>query len=313
MSIAYIQRSEDFVADKIFPVLPVKKQSDRYFVYEKDYWFRTEAQQRAPATESAGSGFQIDNTPTYFCPKWAVHQDIDDDTRQNADEPVDLDRDATMFVTQQLLLRREIQFMKHYFTPSTWQGYKVAGTAQDFVPSVKWNAANSNPMADVDVLMNAIKSQTGFKPNTLTVSEDVMFALRNNASVLDRIKYTQKGIVTADLLASLFGVQKFLVAGAVLNSSPEGVAGSNPAGGSFNYLINNQFLLTYAAPAPSVLQPSAGYIFSWTGLLGAGAYGNRIKRFRIEPIESDRVEGEMAFDQKMVGPDLGALGTSVLA
>jgi hypothetical protein len=53
------------------------------------------------------------------------------------------------------------------------------------------------------------------------------------------------------------------------------------------------------------LQPSGGYIFSWTGYLGAGPAGNRIKRFRIEQIASDRIEGEMAFDAKLVAPDLG--------
>ena len=56
ISQAYIQDSADFVADKIFPVVPVQKQSDRYFVYTKGDWFRDEAQIRAPATESAGGG-----------------------------------------------------------------------------------------------------------------------------------------------------------------------------------------------------------------------------------------------------------------
>lgn len=313
ISIAYIQKAEDFIADKIFPVVPVQKQSDRYFVYDKDYWFRTQAEKRAPGSESAGSGFKIDNTPTYFCDKWAHHMDIDDDTRANADEPIDMDRDATLFVTQNLMLRREIQFVQKYFAANTWQGYKPGGTVQDFVPSIKWDAANSNPLADIDFLKSQMKSQTGFKPNVLTVAEDVYFALRNNPVIVDRIKYTQRGILTEELLAQLFDVQKFLVAGAVLNGSPEGVNGSNPQGGSFNYLVANSFLLTYAAPAPSILQPSAGYIFSWQGLFGAGAQGNRIKRFRIEPIESDRIEGEMAFDMKQVGLDLGIYGTSVLA
>ncbi len=37
---------------------------------------------------------------------------------------------------------------------------------------------------------------------------------------------------------------------------------------------------------------------------GSGAFGNRIKRFRIERIESDRVECELAFDTKVVSADL---------
>ena len=317
ISVAYIQRAQDFVADKVFPIVPVMKQSDRYFVYTKDYWFRTGAARRAPSTESAGGGFHVDNTPNYFCDVWAWHQDVDDQSRANADEPVDLDRDATLFVTQNLLLRREIQFVTKFIAASIWQGYKISGTATDFQPNVNgkgfWDSSTSNPMQDIDFLKQAIKSQTGFLPNTLVVADDVFFALRNNASVLDRIKYTQRGIVSEELLAALFGVEKFLVASAVLNTAPEGFAGSNPAGGSFGFLVVNSFLLVYANPAPSILQPSAGYIFSWQGLFGAGAQGNRIKVFRMEHLESDRIEGEMSFDMHQVGLDLGVYGKNVLS
>lgn len=317
ISIAYIQRAQDFVADKVFPIVPVMKQSDRYFVYTKDYWFRSGAAKRAPATESAGGGFEIDNTPTYFTDVWAWHQDVADQTRTNTDTPVDLDRDATLFVTQNLILRREIQFMQKYMSTGIWQGYKPAGTAIDFQPNVNgegfWDSSVSNPMQDIDLLKNAIKSQTGFLPNTLTVADDVFFALRNNASILDRIKYTQRGIVSEELLAALFGVEKFLVASAVLNTAQEGPGGSVPVNGTFGFLVANSFLLCYANPAPSILQPSAGYIFSWQGLFGAGAQGNRIKVFRMEHLEADRIEGEMAFDMKQVGLDLGAYGKNVLS
>src|SRR5271166_4957650 len=114
VSIAYIQRAQDFVADKVFPYVPVMKQSDRYFVYTKDWWFRAGAEKRAPGTESAGGGFNINNTPSYFCDVWAWHDDVDDQTRGNADEPLDMDRDATLFVTQVLLLRREIQYVSKF-------------------------------------------------------------------------------------------------------------------------------------------------------------------------------------------------------
>lgn len=311
MSIAYIQKAQDFIADKVFPILPVSKQSDRYFVYTKDYWFRTGAAKRGPGTESAGGGFHVDNTPTYFADVWAWHQDVDDQTRANADEPLDLDRDATLFVTQQLLLRREIQFVNAFIAPNIWQGFVSGGSPIDYQPNVNgngyWDAANSNPMADIDYLKQKIKSQTGFLPNTLTVADDVFFALRNNASVLDRIKYTQRGIVSEELLAALFGVEKFLVASAVNNTAQEG----QPA--NLGFLVNNNFMLCYANPAPSILQPSAGYIFSWQGLFGAGAQGNRIKSFRMEQLESDRIEGEMAFDMKQVGLDLGVYGYNVLS
>jgi len=307
ISIAYIQRAQDFIADKVFPIVPVLKQSDRYFRYTKDYWFRTGAAKRAPSSESAGSGFAVDNTPNYFADVWAFHQDVDDQTRANADQPIDLDRDATMFVTQNLLLRREIQFVNAYVARNVWTGgpggvdYNVGATASN-----QWDNAASNPMQQVDYLKQFVKSQTGYMPNTLVLSPDVFFALRNNASVLDRIKYTQRGVVSEDILASLFGVEKLLVASAVQNTAQEG------ATGAFGFLTQNLALLVYANPAPSILQPSGGYIFSWQGLFGAGAQGNRIMTFRMEHLKSDRIEGEMAFDMHLVGSDLGVLLYNIL-
>lgn len=307
ISIAYIQRAQDFVADKLFPIVPVMKQSDRYFQYNKDDWFRSQAALRAPSSESAGSGFHVDNTPNYFANVLAVHKDVDDQTRTNADDPLDMDRDATLYVTQQLLLKREIDFSRRYFGLGIWGGY----SGGDYQPNVNgfgyWDAASSNPMADIDVLKRQVKSKTGFLPNAMTVSDDVFFALRNNAAVLDRIKYTQRGIVSEELLAALFGVEKFLVSSAVFNSATEGQVFNG------DFLVKNKVLLAYANPAPSILQPSAGYIFSWQGLFGAGAQGNRIMTFRMEHIKSDRIEGEMAYDMKLVGADLGVLLKNVLA
>lgn len=300
ISIAYIQKAMDFIADKVFPLVPVMKQSDLYFSYDKKYWFQTQAAKRAPSTESAGSGYVTDPNNNYFCDVWAVHKDVDDQTRQNADMPLDLDRDATLFVTQQLLLRREKQWIQQYLKASTWTG------TPDFTPSTKWDVSGSDPMFDVDAQKQKIKEKTGYLPNTFVVGADVFFALRNNAAILDRIKYTQRGIVTEDLLASLFGVEKFLVASATQDNAPEGEPNS------MAYLVKNKALLVYANPAPSILQPSGGYTFAWQGLFGAGATGNRIMTFRMEHLKSDRVEGELAFDMKLVGADLGNYMTGLI-
>ncbi len=306
ISIAYIQRAADFVADKVFPNVPVMKQSDKYFSYDKKFWFQTQAKKRGPGTESAGSGYTLDPDNVYYADVWAVHKDVDDQTRANADLPLDMDRDATLFVTQQLLLRREKEFMTKYMATDTWTGLSTG----DFTPTTKWDATNSDPMEDIDRLKSGIKQQTGYLPNTLVVSNDVFYALRNNASVLDRIKYTQRGIVTEELLASLFGVDKFLVASAVEDLDPERTP--EPGESDMEFLMSDKFLLVYANPAASILQPTGGYIFSWQGLFGAGAQGNRIKTFRMEQLESDRIEGEMAFSMKLIGADLGVLGVSVL-
>ena len=90
-----------------------------YWKYSKSDWRRTDAQKRAPGTESAGVGWKVD-TGQYFAEVWAVHKDIDDQVRANADSNWRLDSDATKFVTNQLLLRRDLDWNDKYFKTGQW-------------------------------------------------------------------------------------------------------------------------------------------------------------------------------------------------
>ncbi len=304
ISIAFIQSASKFIANKVFANIPVKKQSDRYFLYTRDQWFTDEMQKRAPSTESAGSGFDIDNTPTYFADVWALHKDISDQIRGNQDQPIDLDRDATTFLTQKGMIKKEKEFALKFFKTGLWTG---STTGADIVPGIKWDAVGSDPVDDIEAEMDAMEELTGFRPNTLVVTPDTHRAFKNNASILDRIKHTQKGTLTEELLAGLFGVSRYMVARATNNLAAE------KAAKNMKFIFGTeQALLTYSESSPGILKPSAGYTFSWTGMRGSGAEGNRIKRFRMDALESDRVEIDMAFAQKLVSSDLGVFFNDVL-
>jgi hypothetical protein len=267
-------------------------------------WFRTGSQRRAPGTESAGVGFQIDNTPNYFADTWSCHYDVPDEIRENADSPLNMDRDATIFVTQNQMLRREVLWSTNYMTTGVWTG-GTGGT--DITPSPKWDTASGTPITDIDKQKRVVKSGTGFLPNTVVMSDDTFFAVKNNFEVLDRIKFTQRAVVTEDLLAALLQLKNFLVSQAVLNTAAEGQTDT------LGFLNSAECLLVYSNPMPGIMQPSGGYTFAWTGMYGSGSAGEgRIKSYRVETVASDRIEGDMAFDQKLVGADLGAFFTSCI-
>lgn len=304
-SIAYIQSADAFAHTRVFPQCPVLKSTDNYFLFTKDYWFKTEAAIQADGQETVGTHFHVDNRPNYNCKVWGIHQDIGDFMRGNVDAPIDLDKTISQFLTQKQLLRREIEFINSYMKPGTWAGMGAVGT--DFTPTPKWDTAGSTPVTDIDVLCSKVLQGTGFKPNKLVIGDNVFRAIKNNASVLDRIKFTQRGLVTTDLLASLFGLDEVIVAQGTVNTSPDG----KPA--NMTFLTGNTFLLCYAAPAPALMWPSAGYIFTWQGLFGGDAMGARVRKIRMEARGADRIESQMAWDMKMVSADLGILGVNVLA
>lgn len=300
ISIAYMNDQKDYVADKIFPEVPVKKQSDRYFIYDAGDWRRNEAQIRAPSTESAGAGWKLDNTPTYFADVYALHKDIDDGVRGNSDAPINMDRDATQYVSEMMLLKREIDWAATYFTTSIWTG---STTGADITPSTLWSvAASADPVGDVEAQKVAIHEKTGKMPNVLAVGPDVHTALKNCADIKDRVKYTQRAVITEEMLAALFEVDKYVVCRATQTTSAEGAASD-----TFDHIFNaKDALLCYAEPNPGLMKPSAGYIFAWTGYPGAGPKGQRINKFRMDHLKSDRVEAEMAYDMAQVGATLGA-------
>lgn len=304
ISIAFLQDQTRFIARRVFPTVPVKKQSDRYFLYDKKQWFRSDARERAPGTESAGSGFTIDNTPNYFAAVWALHNDVDDQVRANADNPIQPDRDATEFVTRGIMLRQELEWKAKYFTTSVWIGSTTGG---DITPGTLWSAGGSTPIEDMRAQMQAVDIKTGFTPNKLILGAEVWTVLQDHPDFQERIKYTQTGIMTTDLLASILEIDEVLVAKAIEDTAGEGAASAHA------YVFGKDALLVYASKRPGIKVPSAGYTFAWTGLLGSNAEGMTMSRFRMDALKSDRVEGEAAYDQKIVAPELGAFFSAVVA
>ena len=296
ISVAYIQTAmRSSMAAVAFPIVPVEKQSDRYFVYNKGDFLRDEAEIRAPGAESAGSGYALDSTPNYFCPDYALHKDVTDDEVANSDDPLQPMDDAAEFIAQKLMIRREKLWAANFFTTSKW--------ATDITPTTLWDAAGSTPLRDVATGVDTILQSTGMKPNTLILGRKVFTGLCENTSIKEMIKYTQKGVVTEEILAALLKVDRVLVGDMIENTAAQG----QTASGAF--ILGKHALLCYAAPKPSLKQPSAGYTISWRGAGGPtgtrNAIGIATRRFRMEHLKSERVESEFYFDMKLIASDCG--------
>lgn len=304
ISIAYLQNQDQFVAAQMCPVIPVTKQSDRYYTYNRGDFFRDQMQKRAPGTPAASVGYRVDNTPTYFCDVWAESKSIPDQLRGNADAVMNLDRDTTEFLTQQALIRREKIFAANLFAAGKWgtdvTGKAAAPGAGEFL---QWNDGASTPIEDIRAGKLAVKQATGYPANTLVISEPVWLKLVDHPDLVDRVKYGQTNggpaRITREALAALLEIDRILVMGSIENTAGEGLAAVH------SFIGGKNALLCHVASSPGLLTPSAAYTFGWTGYLGAGNEGNRIKRYRWEIIAGDIVEIEMSFDIKLVATELG--------
>ena len=301
-SVAFANSQDAFIATKVFPGLPVQKQSDVYAVYDKNAFFRARARKREKGTESAGDGWEVDVSNSYNAARYDFHYDIHDDDRANADPIFNLEQDATQFVTHAMMITREKLWMDTYFKTAVWSTDwdGVANSTPGANEFERWDRNTSDPVGDVRTAADLIHQRTGYRPNTLVLSPQVLTTLEEHPDIRDRFKYTSSASITVDMLASAFRIGRVLIANATSDTADAGAAIS------MNFMAGKHALLVYSAPSPSPKQPSGGYTFEWKLPETGGTTSISISQFRQQHLNSDRVEGSMAFDMKLIAAEVGA-------
>jgi hypothetical protein len=292
----YLQSAAGFVGLGAMPNLPVTKQSDLFYVFDRDDFFRDDAEERADGAESSGGAFQLSTNP-YFARVYAHHKDVTDRQRQNADPAVNLDESGTQYVSHKLMIRREALFAGAFMGTGIW--------ATDFSPATKWDAATGAPISEIRTGKRTVHQSTGLRPNKAIFGRQAYDTCLDNEDILARIS----GGATVDLpamvmrarLAELLELDEIHVMDGVRTTSAKGAA--TPVRAFFPG--EDDVLLYYAPNAVGLDEPTAGISFSWTGPAGNTPAGMRIKRFRMENLEADRIEGQMSFVYQVTGPDLG--------
>ena len=301
---AYFQKLSNFVAGKVFPVVPVTKSSDKYRIWTKDFWMRDEAKRRAPGSQAVRSGYKL-STDTYSTDNSSIAHPIPDESRRDADGDIDLDKSGTRFVTHRLALRREKQWMADFFATSKW--------ATDKVVANKWSDyAASDPIADVEEGKETIRLSTGYLPNVMVIGGPVWRYLKSHPDIIDRLGLggspEETRVVTLAAVAAIFELDAIHVARGVEATSAEGatVATADLAG--------KHALLAYSSGQPTNEEPSAGVTFGLdTGSVVEGVAGLKIVRMRDDLAHSDLIEGSLDLDNKVVGSDLGYFFNGVVA
>jgi hypothetical protein len=259
MSVQY--RNRLYVADQVFPIIPNCPPEAKIARYLKGAWFRDEAQMRGPGSEAARGGYPVDYIDVI--PKeHAFAKEVTDEDRDLASSqggpPLQPDQDAIEFATDKVLLKREI-LVATLVKATAWSGQSAGGEDAGGL----WAAGAGNTfLADVKARIDTILSATGMKPNVLLIDGGTYMSLTEESTVLDKIKYTQKGVLTADLLAAILDIDQVLVAAAVYSSAKETKAGTDFTAVRIweNTATKGMGFLFYRPPNPGLKTPSAGYI-----------------------------------------------------
>jgi hypothetical protein len=301
LSIAY--RNNSYIADAIYPIVPVNKQSNIIPNYDQSHWFRNDATRRLAGTKSQRGGWTVNNSQTYYAQRYSFGHEIDDETRDNADEPYNMDRDATYFVTDKLLLTRELAFASSHFQTGMWAQDKVGGV--DFTQWSDYSA--STPLVDITAYKDSIEGRIAVEANRIVMGKQVWVPLKWHPDLVDTIKYTQRGQLSVDLVASLMEVERIHVGRAIQTLDPDGTPESSV---SYSRIWGKHLLLIYVPATPGLMTPAAGYTFVWQRVPSALQY---IKRMRDEEREVDIIEANSYFAQVQTGRNAGLFMQNVVA
>lgn len=288
--VGYKQDDARFIADRVFPVVPVDKQGFTYYIFTKKYFFLDEMKARTPGGAYARSGYGV-STTTGLAQLWGLEHPIADEARANNQTPMQLEQAGLQWLAQQSLIRRERAFAADFMVTGVW------GT-DDNNATTDWDDfAAGDPFNDVITAKRTISNNTGVDGNTMALGYIVHAALQNHPDIVDRIKHVQiagpGNVETA--LRSLFDVSNYVVGKATYNSANEGQTFSASA------IVDDDCLVCYVAPSPSVMSASAGFTFAWGGGGGAGS----VMQYRENAIDSDVLKLKEAWDQKAVATDVG--------
>jgi hypothetical protein len=295
--VGYMQSDDRFVASKVFPVVNVDKQGFTYYIMTKKYWFLDEAKPRSAGGAFARSGYGV-TTTTGLAQLWGLEHPISDEARANNQMPLALEQVGLKWLAQQSLIRKERAFAADFMTTSVW-------ATDDSNATTDWDDFSSgDPFSDILLAKRTISNSTGHDGNTLTLGYIVHAALQNHPDIIDRIKHVQIAGLgqVEDALKSLFSVSGYNVGKASYNSANEGQSMTAAA------IIDDDCLVSYTTPSPTVGDASAGFTFAWAGGGGAGS----IATYREQNIKSDVLQNSEAWDQKVVATDLGYFFSDVV-
>lgn len=245
-------RNQDYIAEKVFPTLPVKKDLSYVFVFDKENL-------RAPKNSTRGMydrAERVDNNlkqvPLPPLIERTLEQPVAWKFRNQSDDPFQPMVDATNNVTEKIALEKEIA-LSNYLSNSANCPFNVtkSGTSQwsDYTSGI------SNPLKDAQVGAASIMLNGFQRANVAAMGRNTYDWLVNHPQVIARMQYAQQtfGDQVDEALARVLRVKRVYIGEAAYNNSQSGQADS------MAFIWGNHIWFMYTADIPALYTTTAGY------------------------------------------------------
>lgn len=302
---------QNFLADKVFPVVNVEKQSDKYYVFDAENENRefSNLVKKASARTLPNMFEVTQSSDSYFAEHYWAGFDIDVFTAANEDMALRTRERKAKLLMDNLMKYRDRDFISTFMTTGVW-GSDLVGTTN----FTKWSDSASTPLDDVQTWKDAFEIRNyGEKVNTVVITKDIKRHLLKNAQILGRINggatVASPALVNDSIISALFEVDRVIWADAVSNKKEYGETAA-PA-----RMLSNQILMCYTAPNAGMDTKTAGQIFAYNAVPGF-TWGITMESFDTDEQRkrgiAEEVQGKMAYDMKVTGASLGTYISAVV-
>lgn len=319
ISVGYMMAANT-IAMQMCPSVPVVKQTGKYPVFSKSFWFRDEMEERGDA-QTAAEGTMGLTFNSYSCPVYAWRLPLGAQAQANA-TPLELDQAGGRLCANKALIKREVLWFNKFFnTSAAWStklALKTSGGGGVAGVDLSFKDSTALPIKQIKAQLDIQAGLTGglYRCNQAVFSRDTWTAFCEHPNVLNRVNNGQipgaPAEITQNMVAGWLGLEKVLIADTIQTTSAKGVA---EASATYSRIATSgQILFAYVPKAASKFTPSAMYSFDWVPPDSlVGGYGNAVASYYLQERKATMYEVEMSTDLELVSPDCGVLFSNCVA
>ena len=244
---------QNFIATRLLPRVPVIAAGGQIISFGREEFRQYNAAKRAPGAATARLPIGYAGQP-YALVQFSLDVPVPREHMRDASAVpgINLGTIATQKGMRNAMLDLEVDAANLVRATASYPvGNRVALGA-----GARFSDPGVDPFIALEAGREAIRQQIGLYPNTIAMGARVFSAIKRNAAVLDRIKYTGTGRMTAEILADLLEVEQVLVGGGIVTDAADA---SSDIWGTDVIMANT------AIGAMDNAQPSFGYTYEMEG------------------------------------------------
>src|SRR3990167_6028465 len=282
-------RNRPFVADDVFPIVPVVKESDLYYTFSREE-LRDVDTLRAPGALAKEIEW-VPSTASYIAQEYAMRHLLPDRIVNNSDAPVRprINTVAKLMKWIQLGTEKRIQAVCQN------SGNAVATVAA----APKWDGTSPTIEKDIDTAKDSVRNNAGVEPNAIVLAENVKDVVKRDSTLRDLIRYVinmgngnRELLINGELPPVMFNL-RIIIAGATEDTSKLW------ATSSIAKIWNDSVPVFYSEQSPSLDCVTWGFIMR--------VQNSIVTAYRDDHRKGEYIEASMIQDEKLVTTSCGVL------